>query len=362
MFELLHTDARRKANLRQDLVAILIAAGLLALALYGIARLEPTPAEPLRGVASTGGTTPPSPSASERPARRGGSSPAASGPRAPASQRAAPAGEVARPPGTSSSAPARAASRASTAESAPGQGREARSALPRIPGGAVPSGDVALGEGVTHTIPSRATEGAAIDVAARVAQPALGGVAARDSSSPIERREPPSLPEGVTTRTELALESATGDPAAFAIETAPPDSTSAPDTSPTSTLGTASAPGGSAEGRWRVTARTAGTHRLRLVAVDVRDSAGRTDTLAWRTMADVELPVDPDPSASAAGPLATARRVASEPLAGWLAACAASFVVGWLLRGRRREAPAEAAPDSVAPLSSAQESSEVEPR
>ena len=158
-------------------------------------------------------------------------------------------------------------------------------------------------------------------------------------------------------RTELALESAAGDPAALAIEPAPADSTSAADSSPTGALGAASGPRGSAEGRWRVTARTAGTHRLRLVAVDVRDSAGRTDTLAWRTMGDVELPVGPDPGDWAAGPFAAARRVASKPTTGWLAACAASFGVGWLLRGRRRDAAPGPAPESVA-----QESSEAELR
>jgi len=129
--------------------------------------------------------------------------------------------------------------------------------------------------------------------------------------------------------------------AAAASDSAPPDEAGPdhrPVVGPAATADGAPSAAGGGEGAgstWRVTARTPGPHRLRLVAAELRDSAGQVDTVARRALGAVEIVVAGGDTAARA-PATAWQRAAASPLA-WLLACAASFAVG-SLHGRRRGA------------------------
>jgi hypothetical protein len=198
---------------------------------------------------------------------------------------------------------------------------------------------------VGHTIPSRLNQGVAVDdgawVAADAPRAAEGSGATSAANDQAGRRD---VPTAVAERTDLALEADPRDAGAFTVEPLPPDP--APEATPGRPVAqqqagrevAADAAGanadGRSQGRWRLTPRMAGTHRLRLVAVDVRDSAGRVDTTARRTVATV--PVNVRAPSEAAGVLAETWRTAWQTPAGWAVACLLSFLLGWYFRGRGR--------------------------
>jgi hypothetical protein len=345
---LLQAEARRRANRRQDIAAVAIATGIVAMTGYGIARIRaPEPRQRTTIEARAAGThdTPRSASASNR--GRAATDPdvrtrAATSPAAVASKPAPSVSPRVGPPARTGAA----VPTTSTPGSAAGAPLGDRSAgLAANSGTADPS--------VGHTIPPRLTQGVAVDVGAWVAPDASRPVEGDDATSAADdQARQPGVP-ATAERTDLALEADPRDVGAFTIERLPVDSPpGATPQGPTArrpvrrpvaadTAQGADA-GGQSQGRWRVTAYMAGTHRLRLVAIDVRDSAGHVDTTARRTVATVDVPVDASAPSAVTGALAEAWRTARQTPAGWGLACLLSFLLGWLFGGRRRGRPRDA--------------------
>lgn len=190
MFELLHTDARRKANLRQDLTSIAIAAALLALCLYAVTRAEARGDESRTAAAAQQRSRSPTADGRQRTGVTAGArpSPTASG----ASRPAAPAGR----------------GRATAAVAT-------RHAAADAPGEPVPPDGGSHGAGerdIRHNVPERPTQGATVDVDARVPDSALGHRAVGDSARRVSGAATRPLAPEVSERTELALEPVGGSP------------------------------------------------------------------------------------------------------------------------------------------------------
>jgi hypothetical protein len=217
MFEILfQAEARRRAGRRRDLAAAGLAAGLVALAAYGVAEGGGPGREPGGAGQAPVGSAAPRTAEPARPVTRrdGGGPPRPGAPRSAAAAAAPPA------------AAARPASRA-TAASAPG-------AAPRRSARTAPTAERT--ELAVETVGGR-PGGVAVERVRRDAEPARlpGGAPAPAPDAPATSRGRPGSP-------------------------------------PT----------------WRITPNTAGTHRLELVAVDVRDGPGGPDTVARRSLGVVD--------------------------------------------------------------------------
>jgi hypothetical protein len=349
---LLQAERRRKANLRQDVTAVVIATGIVALAGYGIAQIRsPEPRHRTTSEARSAGAHGSRPSTSTPNRGRAATHPDV---RTSAAMPSAPAASTPTP---APSAPPRVGPRARTDAADPPTSTLGRSATApagkRSARSVADSGTTDSGTAdrtVGHTIPPRLTQDVAVDVGAWVAPDSPPAAEGDDAASVADDRAgQPGVPT-TADRTDLALEADPRDAGAFTIQRLPLDSPSGATPEGPTARRSARRPmaadaareadaGGRSQGRWRVTAHTAGTHRLRLVAVDVRDSAGHVDTTARRTVATVDVPVDASAHSAGTGARAEGWRTAWQTPAGWGVACLLSFLLGWLFGGRRRGAP-----------------------
>ena len=329
-----------------------IAAALLALGVYGISRLDaPEP----RDVASAG-----RPAASRAASEGGVPTSGSSAGGAPGRPAAAPAARPApRPTASTPDAPpvTRGGERTPEATAGSRAANAGEPAAERAGGSAGGSADrdargaSSTGQGAADASPAEPPTELSAEVGVSVAPEALGGAAGRraaDTSGGARR----AGGGAASTRTELALEPADGADRGVTTERLASDSAPAA-AGESRPAGAARAPGDSAaesaadgtRGRWRVTARAPGTQRLRVLALDVRDSAGRVDTVARREIATVDVPLGTAAGDAAGAAVETPDAPWRGPAA-WIAACLLSFFLGWLARGGGRGA-ADPASDGV---------------
>jgi len=321
---------------------VAIAAGLLALGVYGISRLDP-PEPRAAAVADRRVASAAAPAGGAPAGGAAGGAPGRAA-RAPSSR---PTGRATASRPDAPQAGARERTPARTGQPGPG-GAAGASAAPAATDAARADGrEPAAGGGEAGGAGEAAPVGAAAGATPVPGREVSAEVGVSVTPEALRGGSPPGDSGGGTTRTVLALEPVDTTPGAVTAQRLAPDS--GPGSSPAragapgaaGSAGTPPAPDETAaegtRGRWLVSARAPGTQRLRVVALDVRDSAGRVDTTARRELATVEVPLGGAPGGAVGAPLEASNDPSRSPVA-WIATCLLSFLLGWLARGRGRAA------------------------